>query len=689
MLLDFNLATASRRDPEEGAKALLGGTLPYMAPEHLDALDPRGTTPPGAVDERADLYALGLILFETIAGEHPFPEPPPGPSIAEVIPAMIERRRRAPSLRAACPDVPWSLDSLVAQCLDPDPSRRYARARDLAEDLRRFLDDLPLRHAPEPSLRERLGKWARRHPGACGSTSISLLAIVLLVAAGTFIGLLSTNLQHVRARLKYQAFETVFGECQFLLNTTSGPSDHLGRGIELADKALDLQGFDRRVRRRDQAWVRWLSPREQIVVRQQVSELVLLEARARVFLADRGGSEADRRTALEWAVGGLDAAEAIDPKPTAALYADRARYLSALGLSGARRGTGRARRGRGSSTAATTPCWGPRCWPEATAPGRGRAAPRRDARPEAVLGLVRAGALPLRAGSLPGGGRRLRLVHGAAGELRLAVHEPRPGAGPRRPPVGGPRGLRPRAEGQPAIRRGAGQSRPLLPRAGRPGRRRGRPRPCDRAGPPRSRGAGGPRRGEGAAGAPRRGRAPLRAPARRRPRRRLLPHRAGRPPPRLRPRRGPRRPRPRPGAVAATRPRPLRAGAPRPPRRPPRRAGPPGDGPRRRPRPARRGAAPGPGPRHLGELSAIDDAERLARTPTAHRLYNASCALAILSRTAHQEGLASRAWRCWAAPWTPASRPSWPRPTPTSPPCTAPASSRASWPRPGPRAGPR
>ena len=56
---------------------MLGGTLPYMSPEHLDAFDPDGTTPPDAVDERSDLYSLGLILFEMIAGEHPFPEPPP------------------------------------------------------------------------------------------------------------------------------------------------------------------------------------------------------------------------------------------------------------------------------------------------------------------------------------------------------------------------------------------------------------------------------------------------------------------------------------------------------------------------------------------------------------------------------------------------------------------------------------
>src|SRR5262249_46640596 len=82
MLLDFNLPAESQPPSAEGeiGRAMLGGTLPYMAPEHLDAFDPHGTTPADAVDERADIYALGLILFELLAGEHPIPMPasPPG-----------------------------------------------------------------------------------------------------------------------------------------------------------------------------------------------------------------------------------------------------------------------------------------------------------------------------------------------------------------------------------------------------------------------------------------------------------------------------------------------------------------------------------------------------------------------------------------------------------------------------------
>ena len=138
MLLDFNLAVEQVADsPEdEMRRALVGGTLPYMSPEHLDAFNPNGTTPALAVNERSDIYAMGLILFEMLTGEPPFPEPPPGTPLVETMELMIACRLQPPSLRSVCPQVPWSLDASVRQvfgfrpgspiCAGTRPRRRPA-----------------------------------------------------------------------------------------------------------------------------------------------------------------------------------------------------------------------------------------------------------------------------------------------------------------------------------------------------------------------------------------------------------------------------------------------------------------------------------------------------------------------------------------------------------------------------------
>jgi hypothetical protein len=93
-----------------------------------------------------------------------------------------ERRAGAPVGPLDPPLVPPSLDAIIARCLAPEPSRRYARAADLAEDLQRFLDDRPNAHAPEPSLGERLAKWWRRHPQIRGAGPVAAASGVLLVA---------------------------------------------------------------------------------------------------------------------------------------------------------------------------------------------------------------------------------------------------------------------------------------------------------------------------------------------------------------------------------------------------------------------------------------------------------------------------------------------------------------------------
>ncbi len=207
MLLDFNLS-ADLLGPGDASRAMLGGTLPYMAPEHLDAFDAQGTTPPEAVDQRSDLYALGLILFEMVAGHHPFADPDPSLTLPETLRKMItERRRRPPSVRTSNPAVPHSLDAILKKCLDPDPERRYQRAGDLADDLRRFLDDLPLAHAPEPSLTEIAAKWIRRHPEVRSATTIGSVAAALLVGFGGLAWVVADRFEVASAILRREQFE--------------------------------------------------------------------------------------------------------------------------------------------------------------------------------------------------------------------------------------------------------------------------------------------------------------------------------------------------------------------------------------------------------------------------------------------------------------------------------------------------
>ena len=334
MLLDFNLAADSTIKADEADRVRMGGTLPYMSPEHLDAFHPQGTTPPEGVDERSDIYALGLILFEMIAGNRPFAEPEPNRPILTTIRLMIdERRAGAPSLRSIDPSVPADLDAVIRKCLDPDPDRRHARAGDLAEDIRRFLDDQPLKYTSEPSFRGRLAKWARRNPRATGASTVGAVGLVLVVLLGGVAWSVTHHMTYISARLKLKGFEARFPECQFLLNTVGGPAESLGRGITLAEETLTQAGvtLDPEHDRFSDGWLIILPAEEQKEARDDLAELILLVARARTYLADRTHSQVGQRRAIDKAVAWLDRAEMIDPTPTVSLFDDRASYLARAG----------------------------------------------------------------------------------------------------------------------------------------------------------------------------------------------------------------------------------------------------------------------------------------------------------------------------------------------------------------------
>jgi eukaryotic-like serine/threonine-protein kinase len=207
LLLDFNLSADTKLGP--GAEARVGGTLPYMAPEHLDAF----RTGSQAVDARSDIYALGVILYEMLTGRHPFPVQR-GP-LVEMLPRMMADRGRMPDVRSGNPAVTAAVAAVVRHCLEPEPGRRYQRARQLREDLDRHLAHLPLRHLREPSWSERARKWGRRHPRLSSATGVALVAVTLLLGAASVAGVWWHRLAHAEARQQLDRFATARQEAIF------------------------------------------------------------------------------------------------------------------------------------------------------------------------------------------------------------------------------------------------------------------------------------------------------------------------------------------------------------------------------------------------------------------------------------------------------------------------------------------
>jgi tetratricopeptide (TPR) repeat protein len=132
LIMDFGIARSTAR-PEAGAAAIVG-TLEYMAPEQATG---------AAVDQRADIYAFGLILYEMLVGRRKRSAPN---SALDDMMARIEKG--LPRLRSINPEIPEAVDGLVAKCLETDPAARYQTTAELAAELDRLDDEgepLPVR----------------------------------------------------------------------------------------------------------------------------------------------------------------------------------------------------------------------------------------------------------------------------------------------------------------------------------------------------------------------------------------------------------------------------------------------------------------------------------------------------------------------------------------------------------------
>jgi tetratricopeptide (TPR) repeat protein/anti-sigma factor RsiW len=163
---DFGLARFGR--PELTATGAILGTPSYMAPEQA-----RGDN--AQVGPAADVWALGVILYECLTGQPPFR----GVHVLDTLELVVGRDPVPPA--RLLPGIPRDLNVICLKCLHKQPARRYATAAALGDDLRRFLAGEPIHARPTPAY-ERAAKWARRSPAKATLLVCSVFALVGLVA---------------------------------------------------------------------------------------------------------------------------------------------------------------------------------------------------------------------------------------------------------------------------------------------------------------------------------------------------------------------------------------------------------------------------------------------------------------------------------------------------------------------------
>jgi serine/threonine protein kinase/Flp pilus assembly protein TadD len=162
---DFGLAKAEDTEELTQPGAILG-TLRYMAPERFR----------GQADCRSDVYGLGITLYELVTLRPAFVQGNQGALVEQITRLEPARPRKLD------PRIPRDLETIVLKAMAKEPPRRYATAGELADDLRRFLGDRPIRARRTP-WRERAWRWCRRNPALTGLLA-SVAALLLVIAAG-------------------------------------------------------------------------------------------------------------------------------------------------------------------------------------------------------------------------------------------------------------------------------------------------------------------------------------------------------------------------------------------------------------------------------------------------------------------------------------------------------------------------
>lgn len=230
-LLDFGIAKLL--NPESAAQTLL--TQPQMRPMTIDYASPEQFHGQ-PVTTATDVYSLGVVLYELLTGYLPYDLAGRSPLEMEQIVSEVEPERPSTAVERMAAMIPsdtlrGDLDNIILMALRKEPQRRYASVEQLSEDIRRYLEGLPV-SARTPTLRYRSSKFIRRHKVG--------VAAVATVGAALLLGIVLTTHEAQVARTERARAERRFQDVRQLANALVGKLDAAVKDLPGATPARQL-----------------------------------------------------------------------------------------------------------------------------------------------------------------------------------------------------------------------------------------------------------------------------------------------------------------------------------------------------------------------------------------------------------------------------------------------------------------
>ena len=230
MLMDFGLARFEQSEEKLTHEGTVMGTPAYMSPEQASGQIDR-------VGPASDQCSLGAVLYEMLCGKLPFEGP-----IATVIANVIQREPDRP--RSINPRIPRDLETICLKAMAKKPQDRFADCRQLADDLRRWLDGAPVR-ARRLGPVERFARWCRRNP-ALATATVAAIGLLLVTAAVTTGAYFVTSAAFKDEEIQRRVAEDAKEDEQAARQLAENAKEKERSARQDAESALDREASQRR-----------------------------------------------------------------------------------------------------------------------------------------------------------------------------------------------------------------------------------------------------------------------------------------------------------------------------------------------------------------------------------------------------------------------------------------------------------